>query len=667
MKSITCPAIYCPLLLYLALFHFISLSGQKDTLFYETLPINEPVAPAVIINPPSLNFELDACGESTTKALTLTNNGISNIYWEIAIDYNPEALEVLALTYGVDYYEEYQNTLEAINQFYSDYNLTEINTTNPFELEGELQGKNLLLIADQEYGSPEIFSGFNPVLQEFSMNGGFVIFCGTTNYSCITNSGLFNISNVIDVLDSIKVLDNTHPITTGLPQNLLAVNATYGANIQDENTVVLLRDITGNLPVVAHREIGDGWAVYLGFDYYSYDLEISRIIAQTLAFAGSGMIPSWLSIEPTSGIIPPFDFKEVYITTATTWLSGGYYGFVLDFLTSDPETPELFVPVNLNVNYNPCAAFSWNVPGCNGQIYFTDESINPIGSWFWKFGNGSASAQMNPSHTYENSGNYEVKLVVCNSLDCDTCINNVIVPNTYGPQEADCYPETQYTYPGYGICYIGLNTLTNSSGGSISGYEDFTCNGYTTLLHGHLYELIVTTTSEEYVRAWIDFNNSCSFEPEEMIMDGSPAINHSQVFSVSQQSVTGTGIRLRIGSDSYIYTPPLPCTSPYYGQFEDYTVNIDNNTRLNKWEESNINVYPNPTQGKLRISSPEITDDLMISILDLKGKEVSQKTIEIHGVYFNEELDLNSLKPGIYLLKLQMSNTIIVRKLIMIP
>ena len=46
------------------------------------------------------------------------------------------------------------------------------------------------------------------------------------------------------------------------------------------------------------------------------------------------------------------------------------------------------------------------------EVLFSDQSSGDILSWRWDFGDGTTSTAQNPSHTYENSGNYDVSLTV---------------------------------------------------------------------------------------------------------------------------------------------------------------------------------------------------------------------------------------------------------------
>ena len=70
-----------------------------------------------------------------------------------------------------------------------------------------------------------------------------------------------------------------------------------------------------------------------------------------------------------------------------------------------------------SVNLQPAADFNYTPtnPQVNQKINFTDKSIDYDGTivnWSWSFGDGTNSSEQNPSHTYTQSGNYQVNLTV---------------------------------------------------------------------------------------------------------------------------------------------------------------------------------------------------------------------------------------------------------------
>jgi PKD repeat protein len=81
---------------------------------------------------------------------------------------------------------------------------------------------------------------------------------------------------------------------------------------------------------------------------------------------------------------------------------------IFDWLVSNPE--------------GPVATFSGQP--VSGEIpldvQFTDESTGDITGWQWDFGDGETSDQQNPSHTYDQIGNYTVSLEVTGIGGTDT-------------------------------------------------------------------------------------------------------------------------------------------------------------------------------------------------------------------------------------------------------
>ena len=58
---------------------------------------------------------------------------------------------------------------------------------------------------------------------------------------------------------------------------------------------------------------------------------------------------------------------------------------------------------------------------------FTDNSFYEPTEWFWDFGDGTSSIEVNPLHEYAASGTYTVCLTVSNQYDSDTVCKWVTV------------------------------------------------------------------------------------------------------------------------------------------------------------------------------------------------------------------------------------------------
>lgn len=55
-------------------------------------------------------------------------------------------------------------------------------------------------------------------------------------------------------------------------------------------------------------------------------------------------------------------------------------------------------------------------------VNFSDLSTGTISNWLWKFGDGATSSDQNPVHIYEDTGYFDVTLIVCNAGCCDTVV-----------------------------------------------------------------------------------------------------------------------------------------------------------------------------------------------------------------------------------------------------
>lgn len=129
-----------------------------------------------------------------------------------------------------------------------------------------------------------------------------------------------------------------------------------------------------------------------------------------------------------------------------------------DYTFSQPGSYTVTLIVNSNegcsdtisrvivINPLPVAVFSaLNTAGCGPiLVQFNDSSfINSgnISGWAWEFGDGETSAQQNPSHQYQASGNYNVSLTVTSDSGCThTMLMNNAVTVYPGPL-ADFEPE----------------------------------------------------------------------------------------------------------------------------------------------------------------------------------------------------------------------------------
>lgn len=88
----------------------------------------------------------------------------------------------------------------------------------------------------------------------------------------------------------------------------------------------------------------------------------------------------------------------------------------------------------------PVAAFTpSSLNSCIPTIQFTDNSTDIPQTWSWDFGDGNTSNLQNPTHTFNGSGVYSVKLVVTNNIGNDSTTIQVTITLPPSPGISDTY------------------------------------------------------------------------------------------------------------------------------------------------------------------------------------------------------------------------------------
>jgi hypothetical protein len=78
-----------------------------------------------------------------------------------------------------------------------------------------------------------------------------------------------------------------------------------------------------------------------------------------------------------------------------------------------------------------------------------------------------------------------------------------------------------------------------------------------------------------------------------------------------------------------------------------------------------LKIFPNPTSGILYIrSDKDIETDLSIKLIDQSGRVIFVKTTDKSEVNAGITLDLSNLKNGIYILRINNSDIVKIRKVI---
>lgn len=97
----------------------------------------------------------------------------------------------------------------------------------------------------------------------------------------------------------------------------------------------------------------------------------------------------------------------------------------------------------LGINNIPMAMFHQDIEDTLSTlaITFTDASYYEPTEWYWTFGDGSSSTEINPVHTYAGAGTYTACLIVKNQYGADTLCRSIVVSGTSGAGDLPLQPQ----------------------------------------------------------------------------------------------------------------------------------------------------------------------------------------------------------------------------------
>ena len=144
-----------------------------------------------------------------------------------------------------------------------------------------------------------------------------------------------------------------------------------------------------------------------------------------------------------------------------------YYDVSLTVTSSDGCVATLSEDELITVYANPTALYEanfYNTDLNDPLFHFTNQSSEDVIEWYWEFGDGDYTDEENPSHTYADTGSYEVSLLVTTINGCTDFIDYTVrvnpvfvfyIPNSFTPNGNDL---NEFFF-GQGQGYIEYNMM----------------------------------------------------------------------------------------------------------------------------------------------------------------------------------------------------------------
>lgn len=218
----------------------------------------------------------------------------------------------------------------------------------------------------------------------------------------------------------------------------------------------------------------------------------------------------------------------------------------------------------------------------NDLMQVTNLSPSGTYNYQWYINNQLQSTGTTLYFSQSLLGLYEVTVIADNNGCLDSAKRNFTVsPTLFCDTASYCTPVyASGTVQGDYIKRVGIGGINNITGGTGQpSYFDYT-NLTTTLNAGQSVTLTLefNEVNPMYYRVWIDYNQSGTFEPSEVLSQNAVNPGITTISTNISANAYGGPTRMRVRCASHTNTNIDPCASYNFGQTEDYTIIIQNGT-----------------------------------------------------------------------------------------
>lgn len=323
---------------------------------------------------------------------------------------------------------------------------------------------------------------------------------------------------------------------------------------------------------------------------------------------------------------------------------------------------------------------------CEGEtVGFIDQSPEGTISWNWEFegGNPATSTLQNPVIVYPASGTFDVTLVVSNGSATDTleAIDYITVsalpeeaPAPAGP-ESVCGNTLSTSYSTSGISGITVYSwlLDPAGAGNVTGTGLSATVNWTTGFLGNATLSVagqnicgtgtfsdLLTINRYLPEVTLEpFDTICVYWPAFELTGGMPEGGTYSGPGVDNgwfdPSIAGLGTH----TITYTFVDPNNCDN-----FATETILVDPCTGITENNENAVRIYPNPANGQVTISYNQNCTITEVRILNALNKVV-YSLVHPAGNGGLIHLDLQSLDPGVYFIKIKTDRSEEILKIIL--
>lgn len=288
----------------------------------------------------------------------------------------------------------------------------------------------VLFPRDEQWDAWPFMNWMNP-MAEYVKNGGNVLFSGRFNYdlpatlAVMKGNHPFYYHNSGDL--QALVLGRPAEVFEGVPTPLAYQSEMFSMGYDPTVFQPWVASLSGGA-LLGYESLEQGKSGFIGYDFQQSDPNSRRLLLNMVRWMTDRYLPTWVSPASLTGSVSAGETQAWAITLRTDSLSTGTYQHDLFLATNDPATPFFTLPLKLMVIAPPEARFSANKSfTCNGKVSFQNQTLNEATTYHWDFGDGKISTEAAPAHQYTADGTYDVRLIACNALGCDTLLRKALI------------------------------------------------------------------------------------------------------------------------------------------------------------------------------------------------------------------------------------------------
>jgi hypothetical protein len=317
----------------------------------------EGVEPPVITISPDVLVEDLSTGETSTQTLTIANDGVSDLEWQIGMEFVTTADK-----------SQYVLTPPSPNPGGTGSDGEPLPPGRGTAIEATLGDlTDVRVLWDRSHGQSDA-TNWSTLISDLTLRGAEVVesiwlqedralVIEGDNTAAIRDFNLL-LSRAGAGIEYSQVDGTGGPTTNIFPHETtdgVSVIRLQNAALAHLSTVEsparhLVNDVA-HVPAIAFSEPGAGRIIAMSDEIFS-DFVIGQEDNQLFGnqvFDWLADAPSWLSVDPDAGSIPAGTATDVMATFDATDLEDGDYLANLVVMSSDPVTPEVIVPVILHV------------------------------------------------------------------------------------------------------------------------------------------------------------------------------------------------------------------------------------------------------------------------------------------------------------------------------